>query len=83
MVLPNAAGAEIDLVMELPGGKLWAIEIKRSSAPKIDRGFHHALQDLRPARAFLVGSNTDRYPKTSEVEVIGLADLTRALQEAA
>ncbi len=79
----TAAGAEIDLVMELPGGELWAIEIKRSSAPKIEKGFHHALQDLCPARAFLVGANTDRYPKTSEIEVIGLADLTKALHEAA
>ncbi|MYB34291.1 MAG: ATP-binding protein [Gammaproteobacteria bacterium] len=79
----TAAGAEIDLVMEMPGGELWAIEIKRSSAPKMEKGFHHALQDLRPAHAFLVGSNTDRYPKTNEVEVISLADLARILHEAA
>lgn len=79
----TAAGAEIDLVMEIPGGELWAIEIKRSSAPKIEKGFHHALQDLRPARAFLVGFNTDRYPKTSDTEVIGLADLAKLLREVA
>ena len=26
-------GTEIDLILTLPGGDLWAIEVKRSSAP--------------------------------------------------
>lgn len=58
----TAAGAEIDLVLEMPGGKLWAIEIKRGLAPKLDKGFHHAREDLQPERSFLVYSGEDRYP---------------------
>ena len=38
----TAAGAEIDLVLELPGGDPWAVEVKRGLTPKLDRGFQHA-----------------------------------------
>lgn len=71
----TAAGAEIDLVLELPGGKLWAIEIKRGLAPKLEKGFHHAREDLKPERSFVVYSGEDRYPKGAGIEVIGVAEL--------
>ena len=45
------AGAEIDLVLEMPGGKRWAVEIKRGLAPKLDKEFHHARQDLERERS--------------------------------
>ena len=36
----TAAGTEIDLLLKAPGQRApWAIEIKRSLAPKIERGF--------------------------------------------
>ena len=35
----TAAGAELDLVLRLPGDDIWAIEIKRTTAPKVSRGF--------------------------------------------
>ena len=77
----TAAEAGIDLVLEMPDGDLWAIGINRARAPALEKGFHHARQDLRPARAFLVGSGTDRYPKADGVEVIGLAGLAHILRE--
>ncbi|MCF6300167.1 MAG: ATP-binding protein, partial [Proteobacteria bacterium] len=36
----TTGGAEIDLVIDLGGGELWAVEIKRSTAPKLSKGFH-------------------------------------------
>ena len=78
----TAAGAEIDLVLEMPGGRLWAIEIKRGLAPKLDKGFHHAREDLSPERAFVVYSGNDRYPKADGVEVIGLGELAALLAAA-
>ena len=71
----TAAGAEIDLVLERPGGKLWGVEIKRGLAPKLDKGFHHAREDLKPERCFVVYSGNDRYPKAESVEAIGLTEL--------
>ncbi|MFM9956265.1 MAG: ATP-binding protein, partial [Opitutaceae bacterium] len=75
----TAAGAEIDLVLTLPGGKLWAVEIKRSSAPKLERGFHLACADLKPARRFVVYPGADRFPLDAETEVLGLAELGKRL----
>ncbi len=75
----TATGVELDLVLDMPGGERWAIEIKRSSAPKVERGFRTALEDLRPSRAFIVYGGSERYPKGEGAEAIGLRDLANEL----
>ena len=75
-------GAEIDLVLTLPGGKLWAIEVKRSSAPKLERGFHSACADLNPHKRFVVYPGTERFPVDENTDAIGLVALAKALQAA-
>jgi predicted AAA+ superfamily ATPase len=79
----TSAGAEIDLVLTLPRGNLWAVEIKRSSAPKLERGFHLACDDLKPKKRFVVYPGTERFPLDAHTDAIGLAALGRALREAA
>jgi uncharacterized protein len=71
----TAAGAEVDLVLDLPGGKRWIVEIKRGGAPTLTRGFHSAMADLEPDRAFVVYSGRDRYPKGERIEAIGVREL--------
>lgn len=75
----TAAGAEIDLVLELPGGELWAIEVKRSLAPQVERGFHIACEDLAPQHRYVVYSGTERYSLGNRTEAISLAGLAAAL----
>jgi uncharacterized protein len=75
----TSAGAEIDLVLELPGRKPWAVEIKRGLAPKLDKGFHHAREDLQPERSFVVYSGAERYRKGDGIEVIGVQELASIL----
>jgi uncharacterized protein len=75
----TAAGAEIDLVLELPGGPLWVIEIKRGLAPNLEKGFHLARADIGPAASFVVYSGTERYPMAAGIEAIGLRDLAKEL----
>ena len=75
----TAVGAEIDLVLERPDGERWAIEIKRGLAAKLERGFHHARQDLAPAKAFVVYSGEERYPVADGVEAIGLREMAAVL----
>ena len=58
----TSSGAEIDLILEVPGGKIWAIEIKRGLSPKLEKGFHFAYEDLKPEKAFVVYSGQERYP---------------------
>jgi predicted AAA+ superfamily ATPase len=70
---------EIDLILELPGNRLWAIEIKRGLAPKVEKGFRVALADLKPDKAFLVCSGDERYPKGDGIEAISLHALTAEL----
>lgn len=76
----TAAGAEIDLVLEL-GGKhgLWAIEIKLGLTAKPERGFYNSLEDLKPKKAFVVHSGNDRYPLSDGVEAIGLHEMAEEL----
>lgn len=75
----TSAGAEIDLLLELPNNRKWAIEIKRGGAPKVERGFHIAISDVKPDKAFVVYSGTERYPKGDGVEAIGLRALAEEL----
>jgi len=69
----------MDLVLILPDNRLWAIEIKRGLAPKVDRGFHHACADLEPERSFVVYSGTERFRLGEGIEAIGLIDLAQDL----
>jgi predicted AAA+ superfamily ATPase len=75
----TSAGAEIDLLLELPDGQLWAIEIKRGLSPKLEKGFHQARTDLEPARAFVVYSGEARYPIAEGVEAISLFEMAQLL----
>lgn len=75
----TAAGAEIDLLLELPGHGLWAVEIKRGAAARPERGFHIACDDLRPARRFVVHGREDRYPLGPALEGIGVRGLAAEL----
>ncbi len=76
----TAVGAEIDLLIELGDGALWAIEIKRSQSAKLAPGFHIACADLKPQRAFLVHAGEDRYPLSPSLEAIGLRAMAEELR---
>lgn len=69
----TSAGAEIDLLLSLPGGATWAVEIKRSLAPKAERGFYNACEDLSPARRIVIYPGRDSFPLGGGVEVMPLA----------
>ena len=78
----TATGVEIDLVLELPGNRTWAVEIKRSAAPSVGRGLRVALDDVSPDSAFLVHGGEERYPKGGGVEAIGLREIVDVLASA-
>ena len=71
----TSGGAEIDLLLAWPNGSLWAVEIKRSLSPKVERGFHAACEDLSPVRKFVVYAGQERYRIAPDIEVISLAEL--------
>lgn len=71
----TSGGAEIDLLLAWPDGSLWAVEIKRSLAPKIERGFHEACNDLQPARKFVVYPGREAYPLARDIQATPLETL--------
>ncbi len=76
----SAAGAEIDLVLDLPGRQRpWAVEIKRGRAPHLERGFHHAREDVKPERCLVVCGTDEPFSMGNDVEAIGLAGMLEIL----
>jgi predicted AAA+ superfamily ATPase len=75
----SSAGAEIDLLLSWPNGEHWAIEIKRSTTPKLERGFFSACEDVKPTQKWLVYSGTVPYPLGDDVQVLPLDVAMRKL----
>jgi uncharacterized protein len=70
----SAAGAEIDLVLDLPNRQRWAVEVKRSSAPGVSKGFHIAAQDLQAHERVVVHAGPDSFPLGAGVRAMTLLD---------
>lgn len=78
----TSAGAEIDLVLDFPGGRRWAIEVKRSSAPSVEKGFRNACEDIQPAKAFIVYPGEESYPKADGITAIGVREMATMVSAA-
>ena len=63
-------GAEADLVLNFRGGQTWVIEIKRSSAPTVSKGYYLAANDVGATRKLLVAPVDTSYPMKEGVEVM-------------
>ena len=78
----TAAGAELDLVVEL-GSKKYGFEIKFSSAPSVTKGFWQACQDVGVQHSYVVAPVQQGWPMKSaashSVDVISPLQLPWAL----
>lgn len=78
----TSAGAELDLVLRLPGGDIWAVEIKRTTAPKVSRGFYVGAEDIKASRKLLIYAGEHDVPVAEGVRAVPLEQgigLLRAL----
>jgi len=77
----SSGGAEIDLLLSWPDNTLWAIEIKRSLSPKVEKGFHSACLDLNPARKLVIYPGEETYRLSEDIQAMPLhaamAELTK------
>lgn len=78
----TSGGAEIDLLLRRPDGRMWAVEVKRSTAPRPERGFHSACEDLHPDRRYLVYPGDERFPLGHGVEAVPLRELVEEVRGA-
>jgi uncharacterized protein len=72
-------GAEIDLVFERAGQPELAIEIKRASAPSVEKGFHVACEDLGITQRYVVYPGDEAFALRAGVQAIGLKELAAKL----
>ena len=78
----TSAGAEIDLVLELPGlTEKWAIEIKSGLSAKPTKGFYNAVEDIQPDKTFVVYAGEERYPVSDGLEAVGMSEMAQLLLE--
>jgi uncharacterized protein len=75
----SPGGAEIDLILEFSSKEKWAIEIKRSSAPSLSKGFHIACDDIKPQRKYVVYAGKDQFPLGDGIVAISLFDLMQEI----
>ena len=74
-------GAEADLVLTFRNQQTWVIEIKRSSAPTLSRGFYQAATDLRAVRKLLVAPVAQTYPLKEGIQVVDVMTAIRWVTE--
>ena len=74
-------GAELDLVLTFRNQKTWAIEVKRSSAPTVSKGFYLAAADLAATRKLLVAPVESPYPMKEGLEVVDVMSAIRLVSE--
>jgi predicted AAA+ superfamily ATPase len=74
-------GAEIDLAFERGGKPELAIEIKRSSAPKIEPGFAIACNDLGVTNRLCIAPVEASYPTRGGVMVMPLLEAVARLKQ--
>ena len=77
----TVGGAEIGLVLEWSTKERWAIEIKRSSAPSLSKGFHIACQDIKPSKKLVVYSGQDTFSMGEGITAISLYDLMQTISD--
>jgi uncharacterized protein len=70
----TAAGAEVDLVFEGRGRKRYAVEIKRSTAPAVSKGFWSGCADIKAAESIVTYLGDEPIPLGGKVRALGLRD---------
>jgi uncharacterized protein len=77
----TSAGAEIDLVIEKNSTERYAIEIKRSQAPSVSKGFYLGCKDIGATKRFIVYPGKESFPVTKEITAIPILDMMNELRD--
>ena len=74
-------GAEADLVLDFRDGENWVVELKRSSAPVVSKGFHLAAVDVGAVRKIVLAPVAAAYPMRDGIEVMDLLTAVSSVAE--
>lgn len=67
-------------MLDLPPKERWAIEIKRSSAPVLSKGFYLGCDDIKATRRMVVHAGEETFGLGDGVEAASLPDALAALR---
>ncbi|MFN0033823.1 MAG: ATP-binding protein [Saprospiraceae bacterium] len=67
-------GAEVDLILLAPNGKMACIEIKYSTAPVISKGFFLCAEDLKPQFKYVITPAGDAWTRSDGVRICSLPE---------
>ena len=74
-------GSEIDLLLEIGGEGLWALEIKLSKKPKIPKGFYRACESLGVKRKFVIYSGEKTLSLSHGIKAMSLLGFMKLLKK--
>ncbi|TFG40236.1 MAG: DUF4143 domain-containing protein, partial [Chromatiales bacterium] len=76
-----SGGAEVDLILTLPGKKPWVVEVKRSLEPRLTKGFYFACDDIQPEARYVVYPGEESFALAKDVMAVSLPTLAMKLSE--
>jgi len=76
----TSAGAEIDLIIESNSQNRYAIEIKRSMAPTLSKGFHLGCEDIQATERFVVYPGNEQFSISKGITAIPLIEMMEELR---
>lgn len=65
-------GAEVDLLMITPNGKMGCIEIKFSTTPTISKGFYQSVEYLKPNFKYVITPSVERFDREGGLRICPL-----------
>ncbi|KAA6440319.1 ATP-binding protein [Dyadobacter flavalbus] len=77
----TAAGAEIDLVLEINHQTRIAIEIKRSLTPAVSKGFSTGCEDIQATHKYFVFPGKNSYMISGDVKVVPLIEMMDVIRK--
>jgi predicted AAA+ superfamily ATPase len=66
-------GAETDVVLISPAGKMTCIEIKYAAAPSLSKGFYQSMDDLKPHYQYVIVPSGTPYFLNEQLKVCSLS----------
>ncbi|HSQ41362.1 MAG TPA: ATP-binding protein [Fibrobacteraceae bacterium] len=76
----DSGGSEIDIVMQ-KGLRTLAVECKLSAAPKVERGFWSACEQVKPDTRWIIAPVQEAYPYREDVEALPIREAMRRLRD--
>jgi predicted AAA+ superfamily ATPase len=75
------AGAELDLIIELPGKDIIAVEIKRSLSPKVTPAMMESFETTEAKRGFIVTPKGEGFPMNTYFTALPISEFISLIEK--